>query len=84
MMLNNGASMGSERILSRPAVEAMTTDQLTPEQKASAGFFLGDGPRLGFRRVRRHPAQTMWRRFPGGSAGTAAWAPPGIRIPGRI
>ena len=31
-----------ERILSRPSVELLTTDQLTPE-KAGAGFLLGDG-----------------------------------------
>src|SRR5205823_1078407 len=33
MMLNQGKH-GSERVLSRPAVETMTTDQLTAEQKA--------------------------------------------------
>ena len=38
MMLNRGA-YGTERILSRPAVEIMTTDQLTPEQKAASPFF---------------------------------------------
>jgi CubicO group peptidase (beta-lactamase class C family) len=39
MMLNKGKH-GSERILSRLSVEAMTTDQLTPEQKAvSGGWF---------------------------------------------
>ncbi len=40
MMLNKGKH-GSERILSRLSVEAMTTDQLTPEQKAVSGFFPG-------------------------------------------
>ena len=40
MMLNKGR-LGRERILSRPSVELMTTDQLTPEQHAGAGFFLG-------------------------------------------
>lgn len=42
MLLNNGMH-GNERILSRPSVEAMTTDQLTPEQRAatpSAPIFL--------------------------------------------
>jgi CubicO group peptidase (beta-lactamase class C family) len=39
MMLNKGRH-GRERILSRPSVETMTTDQLTPEQRATAGFFL--------------------------------------------
>jgi CubicO group peptidase (beta-lactamase class C family) len=38
MMLNRGA-YGKERILSRPTVELMTTDQLTPEQKAASPFF---------------------------------------------
>ena len=39
MMLNQGKH-GSERILSRPSVEAMTTDQLTPEQKALSPRFI--------------------------------------------
>src|SRR5512143_1688233 len=38
MMLNGGA-YGKERILSRPSVELMTTDQLTAEQKAASPFF---------------------------------------------
>ncbi|HMB03033.1 MAG TPA: serine hydrolase domain-containing protein [Isosphaeraceae bacterium] len=37
LMLNKGKH-GSERILSRPSVEAMTTDQLTPAQKAASDF----------------------------------------------
>ena len=37
MMLNKG-KLGSVRILSRPSVELMTTDQLTPEQKATSGL----------------------------------------------
>ena len=40
MMLNKG-NYGSERLLSRPSVETMTTDQLTPEQKAVSGFYPG-------------------------------------------
>lgn len=47
MLLNNGA-YGATRILSRPSVEAMATDQLTPGQRASAGFFLGDNRGWGF------------------------------------
>jgi CubicO group peptidase (beta-lactamase class C family) len=39
MMLNKGR-LGRERILARPTVELMTTDQLTPEQRSGAGFFL--------------------------------------------
>jgi CubicO group peptidase (beta-lactamase class C family) len=41
MLLNKGQH-GRERILSRPSVELMTTDQLTSEQKAGAGFLPGD------------------------------------------
>jgi CubicO group peptidase (beta-lactamase class C family) len=40
MMLCKGV-YGRERILSRPTVELMTTDQLTPEQKAASPFFPG-------------------------------------------
>ena len=40
MMLNMGKHR-SERLLSRPAVELMTTDQLTPEQKAISGLIPG-------------------------------------------
>ena len=40
MMLNQGKHWG-ERILSRLAVELMTTDQITPEQKAVSDFFPG-------------------------------------------
>lgn len=40
MMLNHGKH-GRERILSRPSVELMTTDQITPEQKAASPFFPG-------------------------------------------
>jgi CubicO group peptidase (beta-lactamase class C family) len=41
MMLDQGRSpYGGERILSRPSVQTMTTDQLTPAQKADTGGFL--------------------------------------------
>ncbi len=40
MMLGKGKS-GGERILSRPSVELMTTDHITPEQKAVSPFFPG-------------------------------------------
>ena len=40
MMLNNGKA-GSERILSRLSVELMTTDHITPAQKATSDFFPG-------------------------------------------
>ncbi|HEY3680632.1 MAG TPA: serine hydrolase domain-containing protein [Bradyrhizobium sp.] len=41
MMLNGGRHDG-ERILSRPSIELMTTDQITPEQKQGSELFLGD------------------------------------------
>jgi CubicO group peptidase (beta-lactamase class C family) len=40
-MMLNGGRLGSERILSRPSVELMTTDHITPAQKAVSGFFPG-------------------------------------------
>jgi len=40
MMLNMGMH-GNDRILSRLSVETMTTDQLTPTQKAVSGFIRG-------------------------------------------
>jgi CubicO group peptidase (beta-lactamase class C family) len=50
MMLNKG-KLGSERILARPTVELMLTDQITPAQKAnspfSPGFWDGRGWGLG-------------------------------------
>ena len=55
MMLNNGKHV-SERILSRLSVETMTTDQLTPEQKAVSGLIPGyfDSHGWGFRHVYSH------------------------------
>ena len=43
MLLQGGAP-----ILSRPSVETMTMDHLTPEQKAVSGFFPGDFDALGW------------------------------------
>ena len=40
MMLDQGR-YGDQRILSRPSVELMTTDHITPEQKAVSGFVPG-------------------------------------------
>jgi len=41
-MMLNGGRLGSERILSRPSVELMTTDQLSPEQKLGSELFFND------------------------------------------
>lgn len=47
MMLGKGR-LGSVRILSQPAVELMTSDQLTAEQRAGAPIFFGVGASWGF------------------------------------
>ena len=47
MMLDGGRA-GNERILSRPSVELMTTDQLMPEQKLGSELFFGDNRGWGF------------------------------------
>jgi CubicO group peptidase (beta-lactamase class C family) len=41
-MMLNGGRLGSERILSRPSVELMTSDQLTSGQKQGSELFFGD------------------------------------------
>jgi CubicO group peptidase (beta-lactamase class C family) len=41
LMMLNKRRHDSLRVLSRPSIEAMTTDQLTPEQKALSGYFAG-------------------------------------------
>jgi CubicO group peptidase (beta-lactamase class C family) len=78
MMLDKGKH-GNERVLSRPSVEAMTTDQLTPEQKAAS------------LRVRPVP----WRRAPDSSgtlnegrderkAASLRFSVPLLRLPDRL
>ncbi len=47
-MMLDGGKHGRERILSRPSVEAMVADQLTPEQKASSGLVPGYWDSLGW------------------------------------
>lgn len=69
MMLSQGKH-GNERILSRLSVELMTTDQLTPEQKAvsvlSPGFFDSHGWGFGVSVITRRdqvaavPGQYGW------------------------
>ncbi|EFL23320.1 beta-lactamase [Streptomyces himastatinicus ATCC 53653] len=48
MMLDRGRYDGGGRILSRPSVELMTTDQLTPAQKAVSGLLPGAWDNLGW------------------------------------
>jgi len=47
-MLRNGGKLGNERILSRPAVEVMTTNQLTDEQQRDASSFFVEPRGWGF------------------------------------
>jgi CubicO group peptidase (beta-lactamase class C family) len=81
MLLNLGRH-GSDRILSRPTVQTMTTDQLTPEQKAISGFFPGyfDNRGWGFGMsvvtgrddIYATPGKFGWD----GGLGTAWWSDP--------
>jgi CubicO group peptidase (beta-lactamase class C family) len=78
MMLNHGA-YGKERILSRPAVKLMTTDQLTEAQKvdASARFILGDNRGWGFGLsmvMRRDDIAAVPGRFGWDGGYGASWA----------
>ncbi|PYM31239.1 MAG: serine hydrolase, partial [Candidatus Rokuibacteriota bacterium] len=69
MMLNKGRH-GSEQILSRPSVETMTTDQLTPAQKAASGLVDGyfDSHGWGF-----GVSVVTKRHDVAGSVGTFGW-----------
>ena len=81
-MLNKGRH-GGERILSRPSVELMTTDHITPEQKAASPFFPGfwDNRGWGFGALGRSPARRSLADVPGrfgwdGGYGTSAYIDP--------
>ena len=47
-MLLNGGRLGYERILSRPSIELMTSDQLAPEQKVGSELFFNNNRGWGF------------------------------------
>jgi len=68
LMLSQGKH-GSERIVSRPAIEVMTTDKLTPEQKAVSGLVDGhfDSHGWGF------GVSVVTRRTDLESVGTYGW-----------
>ncbi|WP_441247323.1 serine hydrolase domain-containing protein [Kitasatospora sp. McL0602] len=77
MLLAKGR-YGSGRILSRPSVDLMTSDQLTPQQRADS--FLGDGRGWGFGcgvTVRRDDVWATPGRFGwDGGIGTSGYADP--------
>ena len=77
-MLLDGGRRGGERILSRPSVELMTTDQLTAEQKAATDWTPGafDSHGWGFGvsvRTRRDSPQSIGHYGWDGGMGTS-WA----------
>ena len=77
-MLLDGGRCGDERILSRPAVELMTTDQLTATQKAGAAWVPGgfDSSGWGFGvsvRTRRDQLASVGQYGWDGGMGTS-WA----------
>lgn len=76
-MLRAGGASGGRRILSRPSVEAMTTDQLTAEQRATSGpdpsGALGWGLGVGVRVRRTGPARSVGTYGWDGGLGTS-WA----------
>jgi CubicO group peptidase (beta-lactamase class C family) len=79
MLLNKGRH-GHEQVLSRAAVETMTSDQLTPEQRAGAEVFFGAsrswglGLAVDIRRdeIFRTPGRFGWD----GGLGTSAYTDP--------
>ena len=81
MMLDKGAH-GRDRLLSRASVELMTTDQITPEQKAASPFVPGfwDSRGWGFGMsiiTKRDALETVPGRFGwDGGYGTSGYADP--------
>jgi CubicO group peptidase (beta-lactamase class C family) len=86
MLLNKGQAAGG-RILSRPSVELMITDQLTPEQKAGPHDILnGRGWGFGLGVVTRRddlpevPGRFGWD----GGLGTSGWSDPAEDLVGVL
>jgi CubicO group peptidase (beta-lactamase class C family) len=86
MMLGNGL----HRILSRPSIELMTTDQLTPEQKAASPFFehfwesRGWGLGLGVITARKDVAEVPGRFGWDGAFGTSWYVDPREELVGVL
>jgi CubicO group peptidase (beta-lactamase class C family) len=89
MMLLNGA-YGGERILSRPSIELMTMDHLTPEQKAASPFFehfwesRGWGLGLGIITARNDLADVPGRFGWDGAFGTSWYVDPKEELVGVL
>ena len=86
MMLNKGR-YARERILSRPSVELMTTDQLTPAQKAGADIFFGDNRGWGFGvavTTRRDELWAVGRFGWDGGLGTSGYSDPSENMVGIL
>jgi CubicO group peptidase (beta-lactamase class C family) len=89
MMLVN-SSYGGERILSRPSIELMTMDHLTPEQKAASPFFehfwesRGWGLGLGIVTARNDIADVPGRFGWDGAFGTSWYVDPREQLVGIL
>jgi CubicO group peptidase (beta-lactamase class C family) len=87
MLLNKGKS-GNARILSRPSVELMTSDQLTPEQRKDADGFLQGNSSWGFGMAvctRRDDLMAVPGRFGwDGGLGTSAYSDPAEDLVGIL
>jgi CubicO group peptidase (beta-lactamase class C family) len=79
MMLNKGV-WGGERLLAQASVEAMTRDQLTPDQRKGAEIFFGSHSSWGFGMAVNIHREKPWN-VPGrfgwdGGFGTSAYSDP--------
>jgi CubicO group peptidase (beta-lactamase class C family) len=89
-MMLKGGKHGNQRILSRRSVELMTTDHITPEQKAVSGFFPGfwddHGWGFGVSIVTRRDdlAATPGRYGWDGGYGTSWYVDPGEELVGIL
>ena len=87
-MLLGGGRLGRARILSRPSVALMTTDQLTDEQRAGAEALLGANRGWGFGlavvtgrgALEDSPGRFGWD----GGRGTSAWSDPAEDLVGIL
>jgi CubicO group peptidase (beta-lactamase class C family) len=87
MLLNKGKHANT-RILSRPSVQLMTSDQLTPEQRANAGGFLQGNSSWGFGMavcIQRDDLMAVPGRFGwDGGLGTSGYSDPAEDLVGIL